>query len=186
MSKQRPALLQHLKEDHQHIAQVLKVLESELAKYDDDSAEPDLDLVMSVIDYISAYPDAIHHPLEDLLFEKLRDDDRMSEDERALIRLNVAEHRDIIAATKSLAADIQRIFNDGIVPIERLKQDLNDYVQTQFVHMRREEEKLFPLAETHLTNTEWQTLQDQSPTANDPLFGQLEDQYESLLRYITN
>jgi hemerythrin-like domain-containing protein len=186
MSKQRPALLQHLEDDHQHIAQVLKVLESELAKYDDDRVEPDLDLVMSVIDYISAYPDAIHHPLEDLLFERLLEDDRMSEDERALIRLNVAEHHDIIAATQSLAADMQRIFNDGVVPIERLKQDLNDYVQTQFVHMRREQEQLFPLAENHLTKTEWQALEEQSPIANDPLFGQLEEQYESLLGYITN
>lgn len=186
MNKQTTTLLDHLAEDHKHIAQVLKVLESEVAKYDDDDAEPDLNLVMSIMDYIGAYPDAIHHPLEDIVFDKLLADGRVNEEERREIVGNLAEHNEIIAATQRLAGDLKYIFNDGVVPIERLKKDLRDYIQIQMVHMQREQDRLFPLAQTRLTNAEWQRLEEQNPAANDPLFGQLEDQYASLLSYITN
>ena len=58
-------LLSELREDHRNMALVLNVLEStiETAATGED---PDFELIDEIMRYMTIYPDAVHHPKEDI------------------------------------------------------------------------------------------------------------------------
>ena len=63
-------LLSELREDHRNMALVLNVLEStiETASTGED---PDFELIDEIMRYMTVYPDAVHHPKEDIIYAEL-------------------------------------------------------------------------------------------------------------------
>src|SRR5690349_22294755 len=60
-----------LRQEHRNIEKLLLVLERELGVFAR-GGRPDYEVVHAVIAYFQVYPDAYHHPLEDMVFEKLK------------------------------------------------------------------------------------------------------------------
>ena len=60
-----------LRQEHRNIEKLLLVLEEELRVFDR-GERPDYEVVLAVIAYFQVYPDAYHHPQEDMVFEKLK------------------------------------------------------------------------------------------------------------------
>ena len=182
-SMKEPVLLQRLHTDHRHLGRVLTVLENQLRKLDDDGEGPDFDLLANIVDYICEYPDAIHHPLEDQLFDHLVNKG-LTPPERKLVSVNIGQHVEIIAATKKLAQDIATVLNGAVISAIRLKEHVDDYIDTQRSHMRVEEQQLFPLAEHMFSDEDWAELEHLCEATRDPLFEQTIARYEDLYRYI--
>jgi hypothetical protein len=60
-----------LHQEHRNIEKILLVLEQELSVFDR-GERPDYEVVRAVISYFEVYPDAYHHPQEDMVFKKLK------------------------------------------------------------------------------------------------------------------
>ncbi len=63
-------IMKHLNTDHHNVARILNILESQLDRLH--QIKPvDFDLMRDVMRYMTHYPDRVHHPLEDLVIQKL-------------------------------------------------------------------------------------------------------------------
>jgi hemerythrin-like domain-containing protein len=63
-------LLNRLAEDHARLARLMTLLEGLLDRFHE-GLEPDYELMCELMEYMIDYADQVHHPSEDLIFERL-------------------------------------------------------------------------------------------------------------------
>jgi hemerythrin-like domain-containing protein len=137
-------LLSELREDHRNMTMVLNVLESsiETAATGED---PDFELVDEIMRYMTVYPDAVHHPKEDLVYAELRQTrpdlaDGLDDVPR--------EHAEIAGLGSKLRDDVEAIVAGAAVRREQFIRDAHLYVGRLRRHMNWEEEDLFSRIDT--------------------------------------
>lgn len=182
-ARTRPSTLTRLNEDHRRLARVLKAFELEYQALGSD-AGPDYELLRDILDYVQSFPDTIHHPTEDALFDFLVEHASLSAGEEAVIADNRAQHIALIEATRVLVEMIDKMFGGGDVDIAHLKLTMSKYLAEQRRHMEFENSNLFPLAEKRLSDADWKAIEHQLSQARDPLFEAYDEQYEALRRHI--
>ena len=64
-------IIERLSQEHRNIETLLAVLERELQIFDRGD-RPDYEVIRAIISYFEVYPEAYHHPQEDLVFAKLK------------------------------------------------------------------------------------------------------------------
>jgi hemerythrin-like domain-containing protein len=64
-------VIEILRQEHRDIEKLLLVLERELGVFTR-GEHPDYEVIHAAIAHFQVYPDACHHPLEDVVFEKLK------------------------------------------------------------------------------------------------------------------
>ena len=74
MSVKLIQVLAELREDHRNLRLLLNLLESESASITVDD-EPDFELMHDIMQYMTVYSDAVHHPKEDLVYGLIREHD---------------------------------------------------------------------------------------------------------------
>lgn len=178
----RLQVMSRLEDDHLHIARVLEALEAVLSAPEDEDVN--WEIVADIISYLQDYPDTVHHPVEDQLFDRVLDKG-LTPAERELVHTNLAQHAEIISATTRLANDVGQILNDIIVPIDQLHSHFKHYLELQRVHMRNEINHLFPLAERQLAEQDWQQIATQIAAHADPMFDSNTSKFASLYEFIT-
>ncbi|XOV83348.1 MAG: hemerythrin domain-containing protein [bacterium] len=176
-------LMDRLNNDHFHIATVMNSLEKMFKQFPDEDI--DWTTVSDMLDYLQEYPDTVHHPLEDQLFDRVLDKG-LTPAERELVHANLAQHAEIINATLQLDQDVSQILNDVVVPIDQVLKHFERYIQLQRVHMRNENTHLFPLAERLLTMQDWRDVEAEYANHVDPMFVLKQGKFASLFEYITD
>jgi len=74
---------------------------------------------------------------------------------------------------------------EHIIDKETLKSTLDEFIALQKSHMDIEEEKLFPLINDALGESDWAALEQTISDAKDPLFGdKILDHYQKLFQCI--
>jgi len=150
-----------LRLEHENLDQLLDLIDEQrqIAK---SGGDPDLDLLETVADYFGGYPDKCHHPVEELVFRRLKmrapdavtDPDKLT-DEHAQIERQTEELAQAIASKddkQELAAVLERF--------------VNDYRN----HMAMEEEHFFPAAAKALSEQDWDDIDFKLFDGPDPLF----------------
>src|ERR1019366_243669 len=84
-------IIDSLRQEHRNFEKLLLVLERGLSVFDR-GERPDYQVIHAVIAYFLVYPDACHHPQEDMVFEKLKARDPAA---AANIGDLAAEHRSV-------------------------------------------------------------------------------------------
>jgi hemerythrin-like domain-containing protein len=153
--------------EHRNIAILLDLLErqTDLVEKTD---EPDLPLIVEIIDYFRSFPDMHHHPKEDIVLRRLRertegldedfllgledDHDHLSDELYAFSRTVTALMTDPSPMTRSTFILTTRSF------IERERQ-----------HMAMEEGYFFPAAEHWLTDEDWREIDEAVNQFVDPM-----------------
>ena len=64
-------LMTELRLDHRNMAAVLDVLQG-IVEEMEANKDPDFELFDEIMRYMTVYPDAVHHPKEDVIYEELR------------------------------------------------------------------------------------------------------------------
>ncbi len=160
-------ILDELREDHRNLARLLDLLESECRDIPDDG-EPDMELLLDIMHYMTVYPDAIHHPREDLIYTAMRE----HSDELAAGLEGVPEdHREIAELGAALRRDIEAIISGAAVTRQHLLEDLVNYVGHLRRHMEWEEADLFPRADSLARDEETATIDVSLYLDRDPVFG---------------
>jgi hemerythrin-like domain-containing protein len=150
-----------LRLEHENLSQLLDLID-EQRQIARTGGELDLDLLGTVAEYFGGYPDKCHHPVEDLVFQRLKmrdpgavsDPDKLA-DEHAQIERLTAELAEAIAANDD---------EPGLAAV--LEQFTNDYRK----HMAMEEEHFFPAAARTLSEQDWDEIDFSLFDSPDPLF----------------
>jgi hemerythrin-like domain-containing protein len=132
-------------------------------------ASPDFALLRSMVHYIDAFPERLHHPKEDrYLFRRLRE--RTHEADEALDRLE-EQHARGAQLTRDLESAIERYATDGESALEPFAQLVEQYTRFYWNHMREEEEQVLPVAQRVLTADDWREIDAAFARNEDPLGG---------------
>jgi hemerythrin-like domain-containing protein len=176
-------IMQQLHEDHGNFRRLVDLLQRQL-----DASEPaqgaDLDIIRGSLHYMVNYADYFHHPLEDLVFERLLGHDNAVQ---PTIELLEREH-DVLPV---LGRDLARDFNRDADAVARdwfvMAQRAGDYAEQLAAHKDREEAVVFPLVKVVLTDADFRAVEAAINWQEDPLFGRhTSEGYRMLLERLTN
>jgi hemerythrin-like domain-containing protein len=171
-----------LHQDHIHLARLLKTLTQQADLLSSDS-DPDLDLILDIVDYIQNYPDLVHHPKEDMVYAAFQ---KVSDDGKEVVAQLLEEHARLPAITTDFRNLLEEVVNGGsIISRAGLQAKIRHFIDVERTHMNTEEFVLFPLIENKMGLAEWQQLEDIMPEKIDPLFGgNVIESYKNLYRSI--
>lgn len=156
-----------LLKDHEHLVTLLRLLRAEVQKYDDSEEETDVNVVVEALDYLNDYPNSYHHPLEEASFDYLIQNNLAYSEVIQKIR---SQHQRLEEETAELFRMFQLVSRDQIVPVSRIKDALNRYLDLQFEHIDTEEKEIFPVMEKSLGPDDWKEINSRIRYYRDPLF----------------
>ena len=176
-------IIDQLHLDHINVSKVLNLLTQQYKIMQTDEA-PDYILISDILDYFHNYPDHIHHPKENAVFEEYLKHHDESQD---TLRELMVEHKDMARLTRDLREIIDSVLDGAMVAKDSLVQQLADFIDRQQRHMDTEEGRVFPLLREKLTSSDFQRIDANLPPKEDPLFGEVvQKQYEALYQHIIN
>jgi len=159
--------MNELRTDHRNMVMLLDLLDAETVRLAA-SDEPDYELVYDIMTYMSEYPDAVHHPKEDLIYQHIQR--KFSNIDEALQHIET-DHKALAEASTEIRRDIDAIAADGVVNRQSLADALRLYSESLRKHMYWEEKDLFELADSMADDDDWAALLKKHDEDRDPLFG---------------
>lgn len=183
VNNSRPAVLDRLRTDHRRLRRVLDTMQTLIARAGDLRAH-ELEVLVTCVDYIAEYPDAVHHPLEDRMCACLLESDD-SPAVRELVAGLEAGHLELADATARLLDDVNTLLTAGHPVPATLAAHAERYIALQRGHMEMEETHLFPVAQraAHMLA---QREHHADGDAADPLFDDTATRFDDLYRFITD
>ena len=173
-----PEILNRLHKEHADFTRLLDLLDQQLALFTD-GQPADYDTINAILQYCQEYPDAVHHPKEDLVYGRLRD---RNPELAAEVGDLEEEHRNLAEMTLSLAALIKSALEEEPVNREQVHNLTRDFISRYRRHIEREELHVFPAARLALSDQDWVDIDRQLVDRDDPLFGEVAADYFKTLR----
>lgn len=165
-----PPVLRCLFEEHRHLAALVGAIENKF-RQGSRLETSDYYLLRDIVAYMHDYPDHVHHPTEDALFEKLL---RRKPSMTGAVKRLRREHAAVGAETQRLLGLLDELIGKSTPARERaIGPACTAYARHQREHMRLENQDLFPAAMNALTASDWQDIESYFAVAEDPLFGKL-------------
>ena len=181
MTKDVEQLMTGLRGDHRNMAQLLDLLDAEIDRLTA-SGEPDYGLVRDIMLYISEYPDAVHHPKEDIVYRHIKS--LRPEIHTELERVET-DHQYIEESGLKLRNGIEAISIGANLNRDELIDKFRHYTEQLREHMYWEETELFSLADELQHYGDWSEVVLKNNEISDPLFGsRVERKYRRLLARI--
>ena len=146
MESEARELLRELREDHRNMAIVLDLLEA-AAKKAYKGEDPDFELVAEIMRYMTVYPDAVHHPKEDIIYARLREE---REDLADGLEDVTSDHEMIATLGGRLRDDVEAVVAGAALRRDLFIDDATRYVKHLRAHMTWEEDDLFERVELML------------------------------------
>jgi hemerythrin-like domain-containing protein len=170
-----------LRQEHRNIERLLLVLERELGVFAR-GERPDYEVVHAVIAYFQVYPDACHHPLEDMVFERLKVRDSTA---AAKIGDLAADHRRGAERLRRVAQAVESVLADRELLRQTVNDVIRDFIEKERRHMAMEERDFFPAAVKSLQPQDWAEIAARWTDQRDPLFSDLaEERFEVVRSHI--
>ena len=166
-----------LMNDHRNMTRIIDVLDRQVGSLDQ-AGSTDCGLVKHILEYLLDYPTRVHHPVEDLVYGRLRTRDPAAA--QALDGIE-REHGELEEQTRRFATAVDRALRGEELPHKWLAQMGRDLVERLRGHMAAEETRLFPAARGGLTSSDWADVALVLGAPDDPLFGpRLREYYRRL------
>ena len=159
--------LEHLLLDHRHARVLLDLLAEQVDHVRGVRARPDFDVMADILLYLRRFGDAVHHPRERPLFE------RLSELDPQWVRPTAGfgqEHVDLANQSSGVARCIDGVRSEAFVSRDELCVAADRYITLYRSHMQ-EEERAFAAARSILCAADWQWVEASFEVSDDPLFG---------------
>jgi|BarGraIncu00222A_1022003.scaffolds.fasta_scaffold75717_1 hemerythrin-like domain-containing protein len=169
-----------MRQEHRNIEKLLLVLERELSVFDR-TERPDYEVVWAVISYFKVYPDAYHHPQEEMVFKKLT-----ARDPAAAAKIGdlAAEHRSGSERLRRVAHAVESVLKDQEV-LRRVDDIIRDFIAQERRHIAMEERDFFPAAVRALRPQDWAEIATTLTDRKDPLFSEIvEARFELVRKHI--
>lgn len=163
-------IMRQLHTDHINVSKLLDLLEQEIEMFHNEET-PDYALMLDAMRYMVNYPDLVHHPAEDLIFEKLK---RRDPDTGADVDRLTAEHQVLADRSAQFLESLRYIENETtMVSREAVEAQGVDYISLLRKHMSKEEGQVFPRVHQVLIDDDWQQIGAALKKQEDPVFGKI-------------
>jgi hemerythrin-like domain-containing protein len=172
-----------LRQEHRNIEKLLLILEQELGVFDRGD-RPDYEVIWAVIAYFQVYPEAYHHPQEDIVFKKLKARDPAAADKIGDL---AAEHRSGADRLRRVSQAVESVLMDQEVPRHAVDGIIRDFIAFERRHIAMEERDFFPAAVKALEPEDWAEIaSSRSAGEKDPLFSErAEQRFEAVRKHIS-
>ena len=156
-----------IRDEHRSIAAILHGMQHLVRQIRERKAKIDPKVFRAMLYYLDTFSERMHHPKEDrYLFDPLR---RRGAGSDALIAELEREHADGGNAIRRVEQCLIRYEEGGEKEFPEFAGEVERFVEGYWEHMRKEEERVFPLAQKLFTNDDWDAI-DRAFKANvDPL-----------------
>jgi hemerythrin-like domain-containing protein len=163
-----PLVRRCLFQEHRHMSALARALEQKTQQ-----AAPlgqgDYYLMRDILGYLHDYPDHVHHPTENRLFDLLKK--RMPSQAPAVKRL-LSDHQAVEQETRSLLDLLDQAIEESSPEREQaVRAACAAFVSHQRAHMQFENQEMFPAAIDALTAADWKRIEKYFEATDDPLFG---------------
>jgi hemerythrin-like domain-containing protein len=176
-----PEALGLLRQDHRNMVAVLQALEWQIKEFET-GKQPDYEVIDAAMEYFLAFPDALHHPKEERIFEKLAERDANLAQQVGDLRV---AHQELAARARYFATALQAVLKDAELPREAFARWAHGFIDVQRRHMAMEESVFFPAAARALAAEDWTDLDEPATGEEDPLIsGEAGDKFELLRKAI--
>ncbi|MBK1644685.1 cation-binding protein [Thiocapsa imhoffii] len=161
-----PPVMTRLDQDHVRLTRLLDLFENLLDRFHDGD-EPDYDLMCEMLGYMDDYSDQVHHPTEDLIFQRVLE---KGTERRDVFDVLMRQHQVIPQLSKRFQQSLDGILREEVLLREEVEVQGRELIATLRGHLRLENEEAFPVARAVLDDGDWAALEDAAPTMDDPLF----------------
>lgn len=168
--------LRILQLEHKNLSRLLDLMDTEINNLGEGQA-PDFALLQSIAEYLSGYPDAVHHPKEDLIFRKLH---RRNPEAGSNLSRILDEHAEIRELTQHYVAIVGDSDTSPEATSEQVQAALRKLVDYYRHHIEMEEAYFFPKASEVLTRDDWSEVNFAVSEQIDPLFDEAVEKYQDL------
>ena len=173
-------ILATLYAEHRYMGTLLRLLETQLDLLEQD--EPvDAQVLYESLHYMTHYPDAFHHPREDLVYQRAGEvDPKLADSVDTLQR----EH-DYLSELGARALAAVSGWQEAGDDVDELETAVRAYVDAMYRHMSAEETLIFPEIDRTLSEEDWALLEQEDLLAPipDPIFGpKVEREYRNIAR----
>jgi branched-chain amino acid transport system ATP-binding protein len=173
-----------IKQEHRVVGHVVEVLQHSLRDVAAEHAEPDFNLLASILYYIDDFPERLHHPKEDdHLFKTLRA--QSSEFDAVLDDLQ-REHVRGAQMVREMHVGLVHYLAAASGSLEAFRSCVDDYASMLRAHMRKEED-LLARAGGSVPEPAWQGILTAFAANEDPLLAEeVRIEFRNLYRRIQN
>jgi hemerythrin-like domain-containing protein len=165
------SIIDSLRSDHSRMTKLLDALERQIGRFEEGGLI-DFEIADGILHYCRSYPDRHHHPLEDLIYERLK---RRNLEIASAMGDLAREHAKLAALTADFAARLDAVEQDVAMERHEFLGPAHSFLTGYRHHIMMEEKQFFPAAERSLTAEDWQAIQRALPPTADPLFERRED-----------
>ena len=168
--------------EHVYFRRLLELLQRELDAFHRGD-RPNYELMLDVVAYLRDYSDQVHHPREDVAFERLAV--RCPDLKLDLARLS-QEHRVIARAGEALRQYLESILAGSMVQRAEVEVAAATYLVYYGNHIAKEDELVLSRAAELLSPGDWDAIKAVPAANGDPLFGDKPaERYRALRRRIS-
>jgi len=164
--------------EHANFATLLDLLEVEVEHFRRGQA-PDYELMLDIMFYMTHYPDALHHPKEDMAFAKIAE---RNPGARPVVDGLSEQHARLKRDGDALVIALGDIVNGSITTRDHVEAPAHAYISAFRGHMRTEETEILPLASRFLDRGDWAVIDAAIRKLDDPIFGKTGDERYAALR----
>lgn len=179
-----PSAITIIRDEHRALAAVLRGLQYLVEQIRNGQQSPDFPLLKSMLAYIEAFPDKLHHPKEDqYIYPVLR-----QRDPSAAPTLDVLEdeHRRGPGYLNKLQDTLDDYQRDS-EKFAAFAEAVSNYAGYQWAHMNKEEDVILPLAEKALLPSDWAEIDAAFSSNADPMVGvSTQREFRELFRRVVN
>lgn len=173
-------ILATLYAEHRYIGSLLKLLEAQVDLLE--AGEPvEPQVLYESLHYMTHFPDAFHHPREDLVYQRAGELDYALADSVDTLQRD----HDYLAKLGPKALTAVAHWEETGQGADKVGKAVRDYVNTMYKHMEVEEALVFPEIDRVLGEDDWRELEQEDLMAPvpDPVFGpRVEREYRNLAR----
>jgi hemerythrin-like domain-containing protein len=180
-----PRALTIIRDEHRTIAAILHGMEYLVREVRARRKKVDPKVFHAMLYYLDTFAQRVHHPKEDkYLFGIMK---QRSEEAAAVIAQLEEEHAAGDEALRRLAQAMIRFEEGGEIERPGFVREVEKFVEGYRSHMRKEEERLFPLALGILTPLDWVMIDAAMEEHTDPLAAAREERnFDKLFNRIVN
>lgn len=165
---ERHPMMAALYAEHRYMWTLLRLLGEQLQALQQGSAV-NSSVFYEAMHYLTHFPDAFHHPREDLVYARAGELDPSLQDSVDTLQRD----HDYLAKQGRAALEASRRWRDGRGRLKTVVDRGEEYIGLMYQHMSAEEKLVFPQIERLLTAQDWLELErdDLLQPVSDPVFG---------------
>ncbi len=175
-------VLQQLWDDHRVSAHLLRVMASLLSPTLH-AQQQSLSVMIAIVAREREYGDLVHHAREELMFARMAS--RSDTGARAVQGLT-HDHDELSRKGATLLESLQASADGKPEDTDLLRQRAQDYLDALGNHMRKEEQRVFPLAPQILTDEDWRLVDGAFAGRRDPLAPPVAPAYRALDAWLSS